>query len=161
MMRTTSSETSSRYVCTTTSSNDDIFNRADCLPAFFTICDPLYKRHAAGIIENELCRFKVDIVLGLVDLVFRLIPFDPHLYLQYSKYESVKASSGPRPCQGRQCSSRACARWHPSSQARNTRPPVSSAHRACLVRLSRHRGIEAGKCRLPSRSLRDSIQGVH
>jgi len=66
--------------------NDDIFNRADCVPAFFTIFDPLYKRHAAGIVENELCCFKVDTVLPLVDFVFRLIPFDPHLYLQYSPY---------------------------------------------------------------------------
>jgi hypothetical protein len=33
-----------------------------------------------------LCCFKVDTVLPLVDFVFRLIPFDPHLYLQYSPY---------------------------------------------------------------------------
>ena len=72
--------------------NDDIFNRADGVPAFFTVCDPLYKRHAAGIVENELCCFKVDAVLRPVDFVFRPIPFDPHLYLQYSTYACVKSS---------------------------------------------------------------------
>ena len=74
--------------------NDDVFNRADCVPAFFTVFDPLYKRHAAGIIENELCCFKVDAVLRPVDFVFRPIPFNPHLYLQSSTYDYVK-SSGP------------------------------------------------------------------
>ena len=74
--------------------NDDIFNRADCVPAFFTICDPLYKRHAAGIVENELCCFKVDTVLDPVDFVFRPIPFDPHVYLQYSTYDCVESSGG-------------------------------------------------------------------
>ena len=55
--------------------------------AFFTVCDPLYKRHATGIIENELCCFKVDTVLRPVDFVLRTIPFDPHVYLQYSTYD--------------------------------------------------------------------------
>ena len=70
--------------------NDDVFNRTDCVPTFFTIYGPLYKRDAAGIIENELCCFKVDTVLRPVDFVFRLIPFNPHLYLQYSTYNCVK-----------------------------------------------------------------------
>ena len=66
--------------------NDDVFDRADCVPAFFAIGDPLYERHTVRIIEDELCRFKVDTVLSSVAFVFRPIPFDPHLYLQYSKY---------------------------------------------------------------------------
>lgn len=64
--------------------NDDIFNRADRVPAFLAMCDPFDKRHAAGIVESELCGFKVDTVLLSVDLVLRAIPFDPHLYLHYS-----------------------------------------------------------------------------
>jgi hypothetical protein len=73
--------------------NDNTFNRSDCVPTFFAIRDPLYKRHAAGIVENELCCFKVDTVLRLVNFVFRPIPFDPHAYLQYSTYDCVKARS--------------------------------------------------------------------
>jgi hypothetical protein len=44
-----------------------------------------------------LCCFKVDTGLGPVDFVFRPIPFDPHVYLQYSPYDGV-GSRGP-PCQ--------------------------------------------------------------
>jgi hypothetical protein len=39
-----------------------------------------------------LCCFKVDTVLGPVDFVFRPIPFNPHVYLQYSPYDCVKSS---------------------------------------------------------------------
>src|ERR1035441_3366176 len=78
--------------------NDDIFNRADCLPALFTIRDPLYKRHAARIVENQLRCFKVDTVLRPVDFVFRRIPFDAHLYLQYSTYDCVKSCGGNERC---------------------------------------------------------------
>jgi hypothetical protein len=38
-------------------------------------------------------------VLRPVDFVFRFIPFDPHLCLQYSTYACVK-SSGEMPYQG-------------------------------------------------------------
>jgi hypothetical protein len=72
--------------------DDDILNRADCVPTFFTICEPLYKCHAAGVIENELCCFKLNTVLPPVNFVFRFIPFDPHLYLQYSPYARVSSS---------------------------------------------------------------------
>jgi hypothetical protein len=41
-----------------------------------------------------LCCFKVDTVLRLVDFIFRPIPFDPHLYLQYSAYVCAQASGG-------------------------------------------------------------------
>ena len=74
--------------------DDDILNRADCVPTFFTIREPLYKRHAAGVIENELRCFKCNAVLLPVDFVFRFIPFDPHLCLQYSTYSGVKSSGG-------------------------------------------------------------------
>jgi hypothetical protein len=33
-------------------------------------------------------------VLRLVDFVFRPIPFDPHVYLQYSTYDCVKSTMG-------------------------------------------------------------------
>jgi hypothetical protein len=39
-----------------------------------------------------LCCFKFDTVLRPVDFVFRFIPFDLHLYLQYSTYAHVKTS---------------------------------------------------------------------
>ena len=78
--------------------NDDVFNRTNCLPAFFTIRDPFYKCHTAGIVENELCCFKVDTVLRPVDFVFRRIPFDAHLYLQYSTYDCVKSCGGNERC---------------------------------------------------------------
>jgi len=71
--------------------NDYILNRADCVPTLFTVCDPLYKRHAAGIVENELRRLKVDAVLRPVDFVLRPVPFDPHVYLHNSKYHAVKS----------------------------------------------------------------------
>jgi hypothetical protein len=35
-------------------------------------------------------------VLRLVDLVLRTIPFDPHVYLQYSTYDCVKSMVGLR-----------------------------------------------------------------
>jgi hypothetical protein len=76
--------------------NDDTFNRADCVPAFFTIRDPLCERHTAGVIENEFCRFKVDTVLRPVDFVFRPVPFDPNQYLQFGTYDCVKSSGGVR-----------------------------------------------------------------
>jgi hypothetical protein len=37
-----------------------------------------------------LRRFKIDTVLRVVDFVFRPVPFDPHVYLQYSPYDCVK-----------------------------------------------------------------------
>src|ERR1019366_3571258 len=55
-----------------------------------------YKRHAAGIVENELCCFKVDTVLRPVDFVLGPIPFDPHANLQYSTYACVKSGGGVR-----------------------------------------------------------------
>jgi hypothetical protein len=45
-----------------------------------------------------LCCFKVDTVLRLVDFVFRLIPFDSHVYLQYSTYDCVKSSGECASC---------------------------------------------------------------
>ncbi len=72
--------------------DDDLLNRADCVPTFLTIYEPLYKRHAAGVIENELRCFKSNTVLPAVYFVFRFIPFDPHLCLQYSTYAYVKSS---------------------------------------------------------------------
>jgi hypothetical protein len=69
---------------------DDPFNRTDCVPSLFTVCDPFDKCDATGIIENELCRFEVDTVLRLVDFVFCLLPFDSLPYLQYGPYETVK-----------------------------------------------------------------------
>jgi hypothetical protein len=39
-----------------------------------------------------LCCFKFNTVLPPVDFVFRFIPFDPHLCLQYSTYACVKSS---------------------------------------------------------------------
>jgi hypothetical protein len=73
--------------------NHDTFNGADGVPTFFAIYDPLYKRHAAGIVENELRGFKVDTVFGPVRLVLGAVPLDPHAYLQYRKYGRMKSSA--------------------------------------------------------------------
>lgn len=66
--------------------DDHILNRTDCVPTLLAVSNPLDEGHAPGIVKNELRRFKVDTVLRLVGLVLRPIPFDPHLYLQYSTY---------------------------------------------------------------------------
>jgi hypothetical protein len=38
-----------------------------------------------------LGRLEVNAVLGFIDFVLCLIPFDLHLYLQYSTYSTVKS----------------------------------------------------------------------
>ena len=72
--------------------NDQTFNRADCVPPYFTLSDPFDKRDATRIVENELRGFKIDAMLRPVDLIFRLVPFDPHLYLQCSTYKYVMST---------------------------------------------------------------------
>lgn len=71
---------------------NDFLNRTDGVPSLITVRDTLDECHAAGIVEDELCCFRVDTVLRLVDLVFRRIPFDLYSYLQYSTYTLVKAN---------------------------------------------------------------------
>jgi hypothetical protein len=59
---------------------NDFLNRSDRVPSLLTVGNPFNEGHAAGIVENELRRFKVDAVLCLVDLVLHPIPFDSHSY---------------------------------------------------------------------------------
>lgn len=40
--------------------NDDLLDRADGVPSFLTAGDPLNKRYADWIVEDELCSFKVN-----------------------------------------------------------------------------------------------------
>jgi hypothetical protein len=69
---------------------NDFLNRSDRVPSLLTVGDPFDKGHAAGILENELRRFKVDTVFRSVDLILRPIPFDSYPYLQCSQYDVVK-----------------------------------------------------------------------
>jgi hypothetical protein len=59
---------------------NDLLNRTGCVPSLFTVSDPLNKRDADWIVENELRRFKVDTVFGTVRVVLCAVLFDPHLY---------------------------------------------------------------------------------
>lgn len=56
------------------------------MPSFLAVRNPFNERDAEGIIENQLGRLEVNAVLHPVGFVLCLIPFDPHLYLHYSKY---------------------------------------------------------------------------
>ena len=47
------------------------------MPSLLTAGDPFDEDDTARIIEHEFCRLKVDIVLALVDFVFRFVPFNP------------------------------------------------------------------------------------
>ncbi len=47
------------------------------MPTFFTIRHTFYKRHAPGIVKDELRCLKVDTVFLQVNFVFGTIPFDP------------------------------------------------------------------------------------
>jgi hypothetical protein len=65
---------------------NDLLNRADCVPALFTVSDALNEGNAEWIVENELRRLKVDAMFGTVGFVLYLVPLKPHLYLQYRTY---------------------------------------------------------------------------
>ena len=50
--------------------DDDVLNRADCVPTFLTAGDPLHERDAEWVVEDELRRFKLDAVFDFVGSSF-------------------------------------------------------------------------------------------
>jgi hypothetical protein len=52
--------------------DNDLLNRADCVPSLFTAGHPLNERDTECIVENELGCFKVDTTFGFVGLFFAL-----------------------------------------------------------------------------------------
>jgi hypothetical protein len=57
------------------------------MPALLPIADPLDKRNTMRIIENKFSRLKIDTMLFIVALIFRLMLFKSnHVYLHSHKY---------------------------------------------------------------------------
>jgi hypothetical protein len=67
--------------------HNNIHNRSDGMPAFLPIADPLDKRNAARILEDEPGSFEIDAMFFLVAPILGFILFKSnHVYLHSRKY---------------------------------------------------------------------------
>ena len=66
---------------------NNIFDRANGIPALLAIADPLDERNTMRIIKDKLRRFKIDTMLFPIAPIFCLMPLKSnHMYLHYRKY---------------------------------------------------------------------------